>query len=161
MLTADSGIASRRRLRDGAGAGGTAALGLFVSGFARSSIAEAPLGLSAADGAGVATGAEKLDRSGTVRAGADAPGRPAAIFRKSRVWLGNADSRRVGISFDPTEIDPFEWQALRLFNTTALVGNTAIVKIGGQVPRLHGEQLAHMSLKGHAVLLSIMGSGGA
>ena len=40
MLTADSGIASRRRLRDGAGAGGTAALGLFVSGLARTSIVE-------------------------------------------------------------------------------------------------------------------------
>jgi hypothetical protein len=78
MLTADSGIASRRRLRDGAGAGGTAALGLFVSGLARSSIAEAPLGLSAADGASVATGAEEPDRSGAVRAGVDDLGLPSS-----------------------------------------------------------------------------------
>jgi hypothetical protein len=78
MLTADSGIASRRRLRDGAGAGGRAALGLFVSGLARSSIAEAPLDLVVADGASVATGAEQPDRRGTVRAGADAPGPPSA-----------------------------------------------------------------------------------
>src|SRR3984893_11367364 len=80
MLTADSGIASRRRLRDSAGAGSTAALGLFVSGLARSSIAEAQLGLSAAEGTSVATGAEEPDRSGTVRPGADASGLPSAIF---------------------------------------------------------------------------------
>ena len=49
------------------------------------------------------------------------------IFRKNRVWLGNAGGRRLGIFLAPTEIDPFEWQALRVFNTTALVGNTANV----------------------------------
>ena len=87
MLTADSGIASRRRLRDGAGAVGTAALGLFVSGLVRSSIAEALLGLSSADGAGVAPGDEESDRSGTV--GADTLGRPAATFsgRVGRGWV--------------------------------------------------------------------------